>query len=165
MSKLNKIRVHIFLRKPFKFENHSIEKLFKSIVKEKNDKFKFILLKCPFHSKGFFKRFFNCIWAFFNQGDINHVSGDVNFISLFLNKNKTINTFHDCYNLRNYNGLKKIIYKLFWFYIPIKKSRYITVVSDFTKLELKKLLNINNKVNVIPNFLTENNYKQKKNQK
>ena len=39
MPQLKKIKVHIFLRKPFKFENHSIEKLFQSIVKEKNDEF------------------------------------------------------------------------------------------------------------------------------
>ena len=162
MSQLKKIKVHIFLRKPHKFENHSIEKLFYSIVKEKNDKFKFILLKCPFYSKGFLRRFFNCIWALFKQGDINHVSGDTNFISIFLDKNKTINTFHDCYNLRHYTGLKKIIFKFFWFYIPIKRSRYITAVSDFTKRELKTLLNTNKEIKVIPNFLTENDYKKKK---
>ena len=162
MSRLKKIKVHIFLRKPYKFENHSVEKLFNSIVKEKNDEFEFILLKCPFYSKGFLRRFLNCIWAFFKQGDINHISGDTNFISIFLDKNKTINTFHDCYNLRHYIGLKKIIFKLFWFYIPIKKSKYITAVSDFTKRELKELLSTNKEIKVIPNFLTENEYKKKK---
>ena len=124
MSRLKKIKVHIFLRKPYKFENHSVEKLFSSIVKEKNDEFEFILLKCPFHSKGFLRRFLNCIWAFFKQGDINHISGDTNFISIFLDKNKTINTFLDCYNLRHFTGLKKIIFKFFWFYIPIMKSKF-----------------------------------------
>ncbi|MDA7442183.1 glycosyltransferase [Candidatus Pelagibacter ubique] len=162
MPRLKKIKVHIFLRKPFKFENHSIEKLFHSIIKKKNDEFKFILLECPFYSSGFLKRFYNCVWAFFKQGDINHVSGDTNFISIFLDKNKTINTFHDCYNLRHYTGLKKIIFKLFWFYIPIKRSRYITAVSDFTKRELKELLNTNKEIKVIPNFLTENHYIKKK---
>ena len=162
MAQLKKIKVHIFLRKPFKFENHSIEKLFHSIVKEKNDEFEFILLKCPFYSRGILRRFLNCIWAFFKQGDINHISGDTNFISIFLDKNKTINTFHDCYNLRHYIGLKKIIFKLFWFYIPIKKSKYITTISDFTKRELKVLLNTNKEIKVIDCFLTENNYKKKK---
>ena len=162
MPQLKKIKVHIFLRKPFKFENHSIEKLFQSIIKEKNDEFEFVLLKCPFYSRGFLRRFFNCIWALFKQGDINHISGDINFISIFLDKNKTINTFADCYNLRNFTGLKKIIFKLFWFYIPIKKSKYITAISDFTKRELKVLLNTNKEIKVIDCFVTENSYIKKK---
>ena len=32
---MNKVQVHIFLRKPYKFENHSVEKLFKTIAKDK----------------------------------------------------------------------------------------------------------------------------------
>ena len=32
---MNKVKVHIFLRKPFKFENHSVEKLFKTIARDK----------------------------------------------------------------------------------------------------------------------------------
>ena len=162
MIKSDKISVHIFLRKPYKFENHSIEKLFNTITKDKDNNFKFKFLICPFYSSGFFKRIFNCFWALFNQGDINHISGDVNFISFFLDKNRTINTFHDCYNLRQYSGFKKMVYKFFWFYIPIKKSKYITTVSNFTKREIKKLVKTKKKIKVISNFIPENNYIIKK---
>ena len=162
MIKSDKISVHIFLRKPYKFENHSIEKLFNTITKDKDNNFKFKFLICPFYSSGFFKRMFNCFWALFNQGDINHISGDVNFISFFLDKNRTINTFHDCYNLRQYSGFKKMVYKFFWFYIPIKKSKYITTVSNFTKREIKKLVKTKKKIKVISNFIPENNYIIKK---
>ena len=162
MIKSDKISVHIFLRKPYKFENHSIEKLFNTITKDKDNNFKFKFLICPFYSTGFFKRIFNCFWALFNQGDINHISGDVNFISFFLDKNRTINTFHDCYNLRQYSGFKKMVYKFFWFYIPIKKSKYITTVSNFTKREIKKLVKTKKKIRVISNFIPENNYIIKK---
>tara|TARA_B100001027_G_scaffold215519_1_gene189654 strand:- start:1361 stop:2371 length:1011 start_codon:yes stop_codon:yes gene_type:complete len=158
MNNSKKINVHIFLRKPYKFENHSIEKLFKTIAKEKNNNFNLKFLVCPFHSSGFFKRIYNCIWAFCNQGEINHISGDINFISLFLNKNKTVNTFHDCYTLRRLSGLNKIIHKFFWFYLPMKKSKYITTVSNFTKNELKNFVKIKKKINVISNFLPYGNY-------
>ena len=157
-----KINIHIFLRKPYKFENHSIEKLFKTIIKKKDKDIIFKFLICPFESGGFFKRLINCLWAFFNQGDVNHISGDINFISLFLNKNKTINTFHDCYNLREYTGFKKKLFKLFWFDIPIKKSKYVTAVSNFTKTEIKKFIKTKKNINVISNFLTHNNYKKHK---
>ena len=162
MINTDKINVHIFLRNPYKFENHSIEKLFQTLKKDKNNNFKFKFLICPFHSSGIFKRVFNCFWAFFNQGDINHISGDVNFISLFLKKNKTINTFHDCYSLRQLSGFKSIIYRYFWFYLPIKNSKYVTTISNFSKKELKKFININKKIHVISNFLPDGNYKIKR---
>lgn len=161
MSDINKINVHIFLRKPYRFENHSIEKIIKTIIKGKNKNFRFKLLICPFYSSGFFKRMFNCIWALFNQGDVNHISGDINFITLFLNKNKTINTFLDCYNLRQFSGLKKTIYKYFWFYLPIKKSKYVTTISNFSKKELKKFIKIKKQIKVISAFLPYGNYKIK----
>lgn len=154
-----KINVHIFLRKPRTFENHSLEKIFKTLTNIKDDRLKFKFVICPFVSSGLFKRLLNCIWAFFNQGDINHITGDVNFISIFLNKNKTINTFHDCYNLRKYSGLKKKLFKLLWFYLPMIKSKYITTVSEFTKKELNSLVSSRKKIVVIPNFLPDFNFK------
>lgn len=160
--KSDTINVHIFFRKPRKFENHSIEKLFRTIIKKKDKNLNFKIRVLPFYSTGFFKRFFNCIWAFFNQGDINHISGDVNFISLFLNKNKTINSFMDCYNLRQYHGIKKKLFKFFWFYIPIQKSKYITTISEFSRNELKKFNKIQKKIHVIPAFLPDLEYKFKR---
>ena len=33
---MNKVKSSYFLRKPYKFENHSVEKLFKTIAKDSN---------------------------------------------------------------------------------------------------------------------------------
>jgi len=162
---MDNIKVHLFFRKPRKFENHSIEKLFGSFKKKKDKQIRFKILICPFISSGFLKRFFNCIWAYLNQGDVNHITGDINFLSIFLNKNKTINTFHDCYNLRQFSGLKKIIYKYFWFTLPFNSSKIITTVSDFSKSELKTLTKTKKKIHVVPTFLPDINYKIKKNKK
>ena len=41
------------------------------------------------------------------------------------------------------------------------KSKYITTISNFTKHELKVLLNTNKEIKVIDCFLTQNNYKKK----
>ena len=38
--------------------------------------------------------------------------GDVNFISIFMDKNKTINTFLDCRLLDKFSGLKLIVYSI-----------------------------------------------------
>ena len=83
-------------------------------------------------------RLYLIFWAYFNQGHVNHISGDINFISFLLTKKKKINTFLDCRLLNEFTGIKKIIYKLFWFYIPIHKSYINTCISNFTKNEIKK---------------------------
>ena len=56
--------------------------MFKTVIKKKDDRLRFKLLICPFISSGFLNRLFNSLWAFFNQGDVNHITGDVNFISI-----------------------------------------------------------------------------------
>lgn len=156
------INVHIFLRKPRKFENHSLEKIFLTLTKKIDNRLHFKILICPFISSGFLKRLLNTLWAFFNQGDVNHITGDVNFISIFLKKEKTINTFHDCYKLRKFSGIKKKIFKFFWFYLPLISSKYITTVSQFSKNELNTLVKVKKKIFVIPNFIPNIKYKLKK---
>ena len=105
--------------------------------KNKKD-FRVNIVECPLASEGLFKRVYLIIWAYFHQGDVNHILGDINFISLLMKKEKTINTFLDCRLLDEFKGLKKIVYKLFWFSLPVKKSNIITFISNFTKREIEK---------------------------
>lgn len=89
------------------------------------------------------------------QGEINHITGDIHWIGIFLNKNKTILTIHDLFVLKTLSGVKKGIYFLFWVYLPIKRLRYITTVSEKTKDEIIGLLPwAKNKITVIPNCIT-----------
>ena len=48
---------------------------------------------CPLTSKGILRRIYLCIWALFNQGTINHICGDINFISIFMDKKKLLILF------------------------------------------------------------------------
>ena len=90
-------------------------------------------------SKGILSRIYLVLWSFFNQGDVNHILGDINFISILMNK-KTINTFLDCRLINEFSGLKKIIYKWFWFNLPIDNSAYNTFISKFTLFQIQKIL-------------------------
>ena len=92
-----KKKIHLFFRKPIYGINFSIENWYLEMIKKfRNKDFEFKIKICPFKSKGHIRaRFLNIIWAFFNQGDVNHITGDINFISLFLSKKKTINTILD----------------------------------------------------------------------
>lgn len=92
-----------------------------------------------------------------NQGDINHITGDIHWIVLGLNPKKTVLTIHDLVGLHDLKGIKKKIYFYLWVFFPIKRARYITVISEKTKNEILDLIpDAESKIEVIPNpLLTE----------
>ena len=70
------------MRKPIKGKHFSLENFYYELFKKSNYKNIKIEFKiCPLESRGILRRIYLCIWAFFNQGSINHISGDINFIS------------------------------------------------------------------------------------
>jgi len=145
-----KIMINIFFRKPIIGQHYSIENVYNDIITNNYNIFYFQKKICPFESKGFFKRFFLIIWAAFNQGDINHVTGDINFINFFFKKRSTILTVPDCYLLSKFNFIYYFLYKLFWLNLPILKSSAVITISEKIKSEILKYTNINkNKIKVI----------------
>jgi glycosyltransferase involved in cell wall biosynthesis len=140
--------VHIFIRKKNSVFHQSIERFVYQLKKNINhNRLNIKILECPLASVGIFNRVYLIFWAFFNQGHVNHISGDINYISLFLSKKKTINTFLDCRLLNEFIGIKKFIYKLLWFYMPMHKSYINTCISNFTKNEIKKNFKKKDKIN------------------
>ena len=147
---LKKKQIHLFFRKPFHGLNFSIENWYLELVKNfRNKDIEFNIKVCPLASKGILNRIFITIWAFFNQGDINHICGDVNFIAFFLNKKKTINTILDYASLIRLKGIKRFIYHLFWVKIPVFRCAHIITISHKTKKEILKYTEANiNKITV-----------------
>ena len=157
-----KKKIHLFFRKPVHGINFSVENWYIELIKNfKNKDLQFEIKICPFESKGILNRIFNIIWAFFNQGDINHVTGDINFISLLLSKKKTINTILDHDSLNRLKGIKRLIYYFFWVLIPSKKSSYLIAISHKTKKEILKYTNIDESKIVISDICIPNIYKKK----
>src|SRR4030066_2167288 len=118
--------------------NYSIEGFYANVRNELKDKINIDYVELPFYSNGVFRRLFNSIYAAFKQGDVNHVTGDVNFLNIFFNKDKTIITILDCGLLDSTKGLAHKIYKYFWYTLPIKKAKYIVAISEATKTEILK---------------------------
>ncbi|PCJ67848.1 MAG: hypothetical protein COA58_01545 [Bacteroidetes bacterium] len=68
------------------------------------------------------------------DADVYHITGDCNYLALAIPKNKALLTIHDIGHLENtLSGYKKIIYKLFWWTIPLKRVKCFSSVSRFTK--------------------------------
>lgn len=127
--------------------NFSIEELFTNLKSALTNR---IEIKDYFSSG---KRWKDLFSASTQQGNINHITGDVNHLAIALDGNKTILTVHDVGHYEvTLKGLKKLIYKLIWMEIPYRKVKYITAISEFTKSRILKHVNIDpNKIKVIYN--------------
>lgn len=126
-----------FYRKPNPGQ-HSIEELFANIQKHLPDDLPHKRYVARHKSKGILRRISNCIHASFKQGDINHITGDIQYIACFLKGKRTILTIHDIRSILYGNRIKRMLIKLFWFTIPVRMAGYITVISEFTRQDLLK---------------------------
>jgi glycosyltransferase involved in cell wall biosynthesis len=152
MSKKLKV-VQVNRKKP---SPGSIEILFSTIRKFIPNYIDVKVFVPRYESRGVFKRLAIIIESFFNQGDINHITGDIHFSSLFLNKNKTILTIHDCVSVIHSTSLKRIIIILFWYKLPLKRVQYVTTISEKSKKELLSFVNFpEERIIVIPNCVSD----------
>jgi glycosyltransferase involved in cell wall biosynthesis len=143
------IKTQFFFRKPVT-GYHSIEVLFSAIIRNMPGDIspEYNIMPCP--SKGFILRLINILIAPFFQKDVNHITGDIHYISYLLRKRKTILTIHDLEIVERSSFFIRKFFLLFWFYIPYFRVRYITVISEFTKNELIKFSGLRgNKIKVI----------------
>lgn len=130
------MKVTLYQRKKNQYGNFSIERVFADVRKVLDRDIVTTVKQARFHSKGIIKRLINIIEAPFYQNDINHITGDIHYVSLLLKKKKTILTILDCVSLNRLAGLKKIILYIFWYWLPFKRVCIVTAISESTKREL-----------------------------
>lgn len=134
---------------------HSIEEQFFAMQKELPKEVEYTNIFAKYHSKGLFKRLFITIQAAFNQEDINHITGDIHFVALFLTKKKTILTVHDIGSVLKGKGIKTKTLRFFWFTMPFARVKYVTVISEFTKKQILEEFKMRQeKVIVIPDCVS-----------
>lgn len=122
--------------------HHSIEELFETIISALPPRVEPVRYVMKKNSTGLWNRIYNTIDASLHQGEVNHITGDVHYIALLMKRRKTILTIHDLRILSAVSGLKRAVIKLFWFTLPAKRVRYITVISGFIKQELVSMTRI-----------------------
>jgi glycosyltransferase involved in cell wall biosynthesis len=149
----NQMEVVYFSRKS-DVSGYSIEELFETIKVHLPTDVKIRTETLPYPSKGIARRLFNMWYAYKKRGKINHITGDVHYLGIILPAKSTVLTVHDCGELNKLNGIKRFFLWLFWFYLPIKHLKYITAISETTKIELIKNVSCaSGKVVVIHNCL------------
>ena len=72
------------------------------------------------------------VWAACSQSDVNHVTGDVNFLGLLMRRSRTLLTITDSASMQRLVGWKRWFYRTFWIRLPIWRAGHVVVISEAT---------------------------------
>lgn len=110
----------------------------------------------PHPSQGLLNRVKNVIDARQHQGHVNHVTGDIHYITLGLKGSKTILTIHDVGFMKRGSWLKRQILRLFWLTWPVRKVALVTTISKESKKDILRYVRCpEDKIKIIPNFVSK----------
>lgn len=129
------MRVQFYQRKQCS-THFSLERVFHAIRQALPSDIVREVWPCRFESRRIIRRVLNTLEAPFHQRDINHIVGDVHYLALALRKRKTILTIHDCGILRMKKGFGHLFLLWFWYWLPVRRVKAVTVISEFTRDEL-----------------------------
>jgi len=142
--------VLLLYRKRIKGKN-SIEEIFNSLQCYLNAK----KIEVPESKANIISIIKNIYFAHKNKKSVTHITGDIHYVAIGTGR-KTILTIHDIDSILKVNILKRIVFLIFWFYIPAILVSKITVISEFTKTQLLKIIPFaKNKIIVIHNPYNE----------
>ncbi|HUC81515.1 MAG TPA: glycosyltransferase family 1 protein [Flavisolibacter sp.] len=150
-------KIVYFYPKPRTNRNYSIPALFSAVQENLPEKLSSEAITVSKRSNGFWKRVLIAWEAREKQGDINHITGDIHFITCLLKRRRTVLTIHDCGFMQHPSPIARIIFKWFWLKLPVCYSAAVSVVSEVTKNEVIKYVQCHpDKIKVVYNFVSGN---------
>ncbi|MGH9056978.1 MAG: glycosyltransferase family 4 protein [Acidimicrobiales bacterium] len=122
--------------------HHSIERVFEQVRRHLPGRFEADALVVPYYSKSVLPRLATVLYARRHQGDVTHVTGDINFAVLLMRRQSTVLTVHDTEFLDRASGLKRLLYLWLWLRLPARRAAVVTVPSEATKSDLLRQVRI-----------------------
>jgi glycosyltransferase involved in cell wall biosynthesis len=87
-----------------------------------------------------------------HQGEVTHVTGDINYAAMLLRRRTTVLTVHDTEFLERAGRAKGFLYTWLWLRLPVRRSGLVTVPSEATRQDLLRLVRTHpDRVRVVPN--------------
>lgn len=114
----------------------SVERLFADVRAELPPDFSVKLRVNRYPSRGVLQRVADAILAARQQGDVNHILGDVHYLAWFLARKRTILTVLDCVSLERMTGLRRWLFWLLWYRLPLRRAAQVTVISEYSRTAL-----------------------------
>lgn len=128
------MKINYFYRNSSRF--FSIERVFNTIIETISTNCFVQRFIVPYGDVSPVSLLKNMFFVSKNKSEINHITGDIHYCTLFLPSKNTILTIHDLVGIKRNSGIRKVLIWLFWYYLPIKKVRFITCISEKTKREI-----------------------------
>ena len=129
------LKVKHFQRRPAAGQV-SIERVFAEVRRAMPPHIQCALHQSPFPSRGVARRLANLADVARAGAQVNHILGDVHYLTLGLPGARTLLTIHDCVSLERLRGLKRTLFRWFWYDLPVRRARLVSVVSEATRGEL-----------------------------
>jgi glycosyltransferase involved in cell wall biosynthesis len=148
------VEVHQFFRKPYP-GTFSIERVFADIDAALPEDITVQKIENRHYSRGVLQRLWDIMLAWRQRGPVNHVLGDVHYLTFLLPRRSTILTIHDCDMINRNSGLKRFILKFFWLDLPLRKAGFVVAISKQTRDDIISLSGMDKKrIRVIDNPLS-----------
>jgi glycosyltransferase involved in cell wall biosynthesis len=145
------MKITLFLRK--KGAGFSLDDIFKNLYEYLVTTTPIINIEMPENRITILGLLKNIVYAKRNKSEVNHICGDVHYLTFGLPSNNTILTVADCVMLHKYSktNFKYWFYFIFWYKLPCAKAKVIVAISDKSKAELIQLMGVpESKIKVIP---------------
>lgn len=154
MDSAEAIEVVHLQRKP-RSGGYSVERLFGDVRDEMPADVRVTVRINEHLSQGFVGRLRDAFAAWRHRGEVNHVLGDVHYLAWFLPRRNTVLTVLDCVTLERLSGWRRRILWLLWYWWPLKRSEYVTVISKYSGDSLRKWVDVSpERIRVIPPTLS-----------
>ena len=145
------IHVSYLQRKPRPKQNYSLEFIFDDLRHRLSGDIRPTVHRAPFYSNGLIRRTLIAFSAALHQGELNHITGDINYASLLLSRKRTLLTILDAGVMDGKHGLRKVLLDWIWFRLPAKSAQMITTISESAKKDILKYVDVpDEKIRVIP---------------
>jgi glycosyltransferase involved in cell wall biosynthesis len=146
------IEVRYFQRRPRKGFSFSMEYIFDDVRSRLSEKIVSKVFISACYNDGYYSKFINIIQAAFKQGkDVNHITGEVHFLNLLMNRKRVVLTIHDCGMVPRKTGLARKIVKWLYLSAPVSRAAVVTAASEVTKKDIILYTGCNpDKVKVVP---------------
>ncbi len=151
------MRVNLILRRPSGQRHFSIERVFDDVTRNAPSTVEIIPTELPRAglSAGAVLANIRCVRRI-DRGVV-HMTGDAHYVVPFVRRGvPSVLTIHDLHTITRLRGIRRRIYRFFWFTLPLRFATHVTAVSSFTAEALKSEFDITaDRITVIENPVSD----------
>lgn len=135
---------------------YSMERLFDSLAPHLAVQFDVKIVRVPSEGRSAIGFIQNLVFTSRLRADVIHVTGDIYYCALAIPRHRCVLTVHDVVSLYRLKGMRRRVFSLLWYRLPLRWASRVTAISNETTRELElRFPSARGKVEIIPNCVDE----------